>query len=39
VEALVVTGQQKFKIQAFAGKVMLTIFWDVNGPSRKRVKL
>jgi hypothetical protein len=32
MEAPVVSGQQKFKIQASTGKVMLTIFWDVNGP-------
>jgi hypothetical protein len=32
VEAPVVSGKQKFKIQASAGKVMLTIFWDINGP-------
>jgi hypothetical protein len=32
VEAPVISGQQKFKTQASAGKVMLTIFLDVNGP-------
>jgi hypothetical protein len=32
VEAPVISGQQKFKTQASAGKVMLTIFWDVSGP-------
>jgi len=33
VEAPVVSGQKKkFKTQASAGKVMLTTFWDVNGP-------
>jgi hypothetical protein len=32
VEAPIVSGQQMFKTQASAGKVMLTIFWDVNGP-------
>jgi hypothetical protein len=26
------TANKKFKTQASAGKVMLTIFWDVNGP-------
>jgi hypothetical protein len=25
-------ANKKFKTQASAGKVMLTIFWDVNGP-------
>ena len=25
-------GNKKFKTQASAGKVMLTIFWDDNGP-------
>ena len=25
-------ASKKFKIQASAGKVMLTIFWNVNGP-------
>jgi len=35
-------ANKKFKTQASAGKVMLTIFWDVNGYwciFRKRVKL
>ena len=32
MEAPVVSGQQKFKTQASAGKVMLTIFLDVSGP-------
>jgi hypothetical protein len=36
-------ANKKFKTQASAAKVMLTIFWDVSGPyrcnSRKRVKL
>ena len=26
------SANKKFKTQASAGKVMLTIFWDVNGP-------
>jgi histone-lysine N-methyltransferase SETMAR len=26
-------ANKKFKTQASAGKVMLTIFWDVNGPT------
>ena len=25
-------ANKKFKTQASAGKIMLTIFWDVNGP-------
>jgi len=25
-------ANKKFKTQASAGKVMLTIFWDINGP-------
>jgi hypothetical protein len=36
-------ANKKFKIRASAGKVMSTIFWDINGlywcTSRKRVKL
>jgi hypothetical protein len=32
VEAPVASGQQNFKTQASAGKDMLIIFWDVNGP-------
>jgi hypothetical protein len=32
MEAPIVSGQQKFKTQASTGKIMLTIFWDVNGP-------
>jgi hypothetical protein len=32
VEAPVVSGQQKIQNTGFHGKVMLTIFWDVNGP-------
>jgi hypothetical protein len=36
-------ANKEFKTQVSAGNVMLTIFWDVNGPklctSRKRVKI
>jgi hypothetical protein len=32
VEAPIVSSQQKFKTQASPGKIMLTIFWDVNDP-------